>query len=76
VETYVNRSGDSGITAYEIGADYIVVQFIGGDVYRYTYRSAGKRAIETMKKLAATGKGLSTYISQTIRQQYEKRLPR
>ena len=74
VEKYATRTGDSGITAFETGADYIIVQFIGGDKYRYTYRSAGKRHIEKMKQLATDGKGLSTYISQHIRGNYQDKL--
>ena len=74
MEPYANKSGKSGIAAYENGADYILVKFISGETYRYTYRSAGKRAIEAMKQFASAGKGLSTFISQTIKQQYENRL--
>jgi hypothetical protein len=72
VEVYGNQSGGSGITGYEIGADFILVKFIGGSTYCYTYRSTGKRAIEMMKKLAKAGKGLSTYISQNIRDKYQR----
>jgi hypothetical protein len=43
-------------------------------VYLYTYESAGKRVIEKMKKLATTGKGLSTYISQTVKDNFETQL--
>lgn len=75
MDRYANRSRDSGVKAYSLGDDYIIVRFVGGDTYCYTYHSAGKRHIEAMKKLALAGKGLSTYISQNIRDNYEKRLP-
>lgn len=62
---YSSKSGKkSGVTAYRSGTDFIAVQFNGKEVYTYTYRSAGRAAIETMKKLASEQKGLSTYIAQ------------
>ena len=62
---YSSKSGKkSGVTAYHPGIDFIAVQFNGKEVYTYTYRSAGRTAIETMKKLASAQKGLSTYIAQ------------
>ena len=54
----------SGVRSYRTGDDYIFVQFTNGATYLYTYSSAGKKNIETMKKLALANKGLSTYISQ------------
>ena len=59
-----SSSKKSGVTAYEIGEDFIVVQFNYDEQYKYTYRSASKEDIETMKELAMRGKGLSTFISQ------------
>jgi hypothetical protein len=64
MEPYGNRQGDSGIVAYEAGADFIRVQFRSGEVYLYTHRSAGLENVERMKWLAAAGRGLSTFISQ------------
>ena len=54
----------SGVTGYEIGAYSITVQFRNYVKYLYTFASAGKKAIEVMKKLAIKNEGLSTYISQ------------
>lgn len=71
---YKNLSGSSGVRSYETGDDYIVVQFTGGDTYFYSYRRPGKLFVERMKKLAAAGKGLSTYISRRVRERYEKKL--
>ncbi|MFY9309772.1 MAG: hypothetical protein WAQ28_12060 [Bacteroidia bacterium] len=53
----------SGVIAFEIRTDAIVVKF-KDHTYLYTYKSAGKAAIEKMKKYALAQKGLSTYISQ------------
>ncbi|CAG4887410.1 hypothetical protein R70241_00424 [Paraburkholderia saeva] len=78
VETYLNRSGDSGVSAYEIGDDFIAVQFRpSGDVYWYTRASVGARHLAAMKDLALKGRGLSTYISAhpDVREGYAKKQP-
>ncbi len=68
---YEDRSGRSGVKAYIVGPDFIEVLFKTGKVYRYSYQTAGEAAVEKMKKLAATGRGLSTYISRDVRSGYE-----
>ena len=73
MKRYKNISGNSGVTAYEVNEDNISIQF-NDAVYLYTYASAGKKTIEKMKKLAAAGKGLSTYISQTVKEKFETKL--
>ncbi|HML95619.1 MAG TPA: hypothetical protein PKC29_09350 [Thermodesulfobacteriota bacterium] len=70
MEHYKNLSGNSGVMAYEIGEDYIKVKFRSGDVYLYNYIVTGKFNIERMKKLAEEGKGLSTFISRYVREDY------
>lgn len=61
---YTSTSGKkSGVLAYEIGDDYIMVQFPEG-FYKYSYDSCGESATEEMKELASTSCGLSTYIAQ------------
>lgn len=62
---YKSKSGKpSGVTAYEIGDDYIIVEFSHHEKYTYSYGSASKATIEKMKKLAVAKKGLSTFISR------------
>lgn len=62
---YTNKKGDSGISQYEIGKDYIAIMFKGSHlVYLYKSTKVGRHHVERMKALAAMGKGLSTYISQ------------
>jgi hypothetical protein len=61
---YGTTSGNSGVQAYEIGADFILVQFPMKPPYKYSYRSCGRETVEEMKRLAKASKGLSTYISQ------------
>lgn len=73
MEKYKNRSGDSGVYAYTIGADYIIVQFrTSATPYTYSYARAGARHVEAMKKLARAGKGLSSYITRHVRDAYDK----
>ncbi len=67
---YKNLSGDSGVIAYELLNDGIKVQFIEGTTYLYTSKSAGEQNIETMKRLALSGRGLRAFISRTVRYRY------
>jgi hypothetical protein len=69
-----NNSGTSGVEFYEIENKDIIVQFVDGSLYRYTYNSAGEDAIEEMKRLAIAGKGLTTYINQHVKDRYEEKL--
>lgn len=71
---YANKQGDSGVTAYETAPGSILVQFIGGDTYLYTNDSAGAINIKQMKHLAERGSGLSTFISQYVKDAYERKL--
>ena len=73
MERYKNVGGDSGVTGYEIGSDYIRVQFSDGSVYLYTYASAGSNNIEQMKKLAIAGNGLNSFINRNVRKSYERK---
>lgn len=71
---YLNMNGNSGVTAYALGVDYIDVQFRTGrcKTYRYSYASAGETKVETMKQLAVRGYGLNTYIQRYAREDYVK----
>jgi hypothetical protein len=70
---YKDIDGDSGVAAYEVGADYIRVQFSTGHIYRWTYASAGRQHVEQMKLLAARGDGLNAYINRFVRRKYALR---
>lgn len=72
MQRYPNLSGDSGVTAYEIGVDHIIVQFRGGRSYRYSHARAGRQHVDRMKELAMAGRGLSTYISQHVHDDYDR----
>ena len=73
MEPYGNRAGDSGVTAYQLFREGIVVQFQDGWKYEYTKQSAGADAIETMHRLATSGRGLSSFISVNVRKAYRRK---
>ncbi len=73
MQPYGNVNGDSNVLCYNIGNDYISVQFRGTPrIYRYTYASAGKAHVENMKDLARRGYGLNSYINRNVKYLYEK----
>ena len=64
MKIYTDRNGDSGISAYEYGEDWIRVQFKHGGTYEYRSSGVGASHIDTMKNLADSGDGLNSYINQ------------
>ncbi|MBP1223501.1 hypothetical protein [Flavobacterium sp. 1355] len=74
MEKYRNLKGDSGVESYEIGSDFIIVQFKNDGSYLYNYEIPGNSHVERMKKLALKGKGLSTYISTNIKKKYAEKI--
>ena len=71
MQRYRNLAGDSGVVAYAITPSSISVKFVGADsIYEYSHASAGKAHVEEMKRLAQAGRGLSTYISQHVADDY------
>ena len=65
MERYKNLSHNSGISHYVIGKDFIKIKFNEESaIYIYNHVLNGQKHIETMKKLAVKGKGLSAYIAQ------------
>jgi hypothetical protein len=73
MQRYSGADRDSGIDAYEAGANFMRVRFIHGGTYLYTYRSAGKHHIDNMKTLAKSGKGLNSYINDHVREFFERK---
>lgn len=73
MERYGNVGGDSGVTAYESGADFIRVQFSDGGMYLYTYGVTGRERVDRMKQLASSGQGLNSYINKTVRKAYARK---
>lgn len=74
MKRYLDKSGTSGVRAYAIAEQTVTVQFVDGGTYVYSYASAGRERIEEMKRCAVAGSGLSTYISQHVRQAYESKV--
>ncbi|MCC6817533.1 MAG: hypothetical protein IT245_01400 [Bacteroidia bacterium] len=69
---YKNSGGNSGVHAYEIGQDYIVVWFnAGGKSYTYSYGKAGRQHVENMKELAINGQGLNSYIMKNVAKMFD-----
>lgn len=74
MKRYADRSGESGIAAYEPGAGFIVIRFKHGGTYRYDGKKPGRRQVAAMKKLAENGEGLATYINRFVRENYGEKL--
>lgn len=74
LQRYKAINGHTGVKAYAIGEDNIRVQFQDGRTYLYDFAIPGKRKVEKMKQLAISGKGLTTFINQHVREQYAVQL--
>jgi hypothetical protein len=74
LQSYRDRSGKSGVAAYKSGRDFIIVAFKTGGAYRYDDATPGRKYVAAMKKLAASGDGLATYINQNVRENYAQKL--
>ena len=61
---------DSGVNAYEPGADFIITRF-GKHYYLYSHKITGAENVKHMKALAEKGKGLSSFISRVARKNFE-----
>jgi hypothetical protein len=71
---YKNLSGHSGVIAFEITPDSITLTFVNGDRYVYTAARPGRAAVDRMTALAKAGRGLSTFVSQHVRDNYDEKL--
>ncbi len=70
---YKNRSGNSGIAAFLIGADFVKLRFLSqSKIYVYTRDSVGPQHLKEMKRLATLGKGLSTYVNHHVHGRYDR----
>ena len=71
---YRNRNGNSGVAAYSLLDDGIVVRFVDGNTFRYGLTQPGRHHVGQMKSLALAGRGLGGYISRYVRGKYEERI--
>ena len=70
---YSNLSGDSGVVAYDIGDDFIKIQFRHSrKVYVYDSAKPGWSRVQQMQRLATAGRGLSSYISQHVGKNFSR----
>ena len=70
---YGNLRGDSGVVAYESGDNFIKVQFRQApEIYVYDSAKPGSAHVYQTQRLAAAGRGLSTYISQDVKKNYSR----
>jgi hypothetical protein len=74
MQPYKNLSGDSGVVAYQIGPDYIDIEFNDGKRYHYNDKTPGREHVEAMKQRARRGADLATYINQHVRERFASRL--
>ena len=72
MKKYKGKSG--GVTAYEILEKEIILEFKYQDLYLYDYTKPGKKHVEQMKILAESGKGLTTYVNQNVREDYKEKI--
>lgn len=74
MQLYSDRSGDSGVVAYEIGSGSIAVQFLRGGTYLYNSSKPGAEHVAEMQRLAQLGDGLNAYINKFVRTSYAQKL--
>ncbi len=74
MQRYLSLNKNTGVIAYEIVPDGISIKFRDGSVYLYTIQSTGKMHIAKMQALAKKGEGLTTYINQHVRENYQEKL--
>lgn len=73
LNSYANYGGKSGIVSYDIGDDWILVNFTTGSKYLYTIKSTTPDNINQMKQLAHAGKGLNSFIMRVLKTDYAGR---
>ncbi|CAM3462863.1 hypothetical protein GCM10016272_05710 [Psychrobacter glaciei] len=74
MEKYRDIGGNSGISAYEIGDDFIIVCFAKGGVYLYDYFTTGSYHVNNMVRLARMGNGLNGYINLNAKYTYARKI--
>lgn len=60
----------SGVNAFEIGENYIIVEFKDKRIYLYNQLFPGKEHLEEMKERALNGDKLGAYINQNVRDNF------
>lgn len=72
---YKSLKPGSGIVNYEILDDAIILEFVGGKhLYTYDLTKPGPIHLKAMLHLATQGKGLATYVSQHVQDNYAEKI--
>lgn len=71
---YKNLGGKSVVSRFEILKDIVTIKFTDNSSYNYSNQSAGVANIEQMKKLAAAGKGLGTFITTNLKDKWMRKI--
>ncbi len=74
MEFYRNTYGSSGVSAFEVGNDFIIVRFAKGSMYLYNYSKTGSYHVNNMIRLARTGNGLNGYINLNAKHSYARKI--
>ena len=74
MEFYRNTHGNSGVSAFEVGNDFIIVRFAKGGMYLYNYSKTGFYHVNNMIRLARTGNGLNGYINLNVKYSYARKI--
>ena len=74
MQNYKDLSNNSGVLGFEIGNDFIIVEFKTGAMYEYTNESAGVNNIEEMQRLAQKGMGLNGFINSNVKYKYSRKM--
>ena len=73
MQTYLNKGSNSGIIAYDIRPQSIIVKFQDQWCYEYSIQSAGAAHLKQMIMLAQRGEGLNAYINQNVKYDYARK---
>lgn len=74
MEKYRDIGGNSGISAYEVGNDFIIVRFKKGGMYLYNYSTTGSNHVNKLIELARIGDGLNGYINLNTKYAYARKI--
>lgn len=71
MERYANKDKDSPITHFAVESDRIIIWYQEiPDPYIYPESKIGKRHLKELIKRAVSGRGLSTYINQNVKEKF------
>jgi hypothetical protein len=73
MQKYSEEDHETGVVAYGLGENSITILFQEGWFYLYDGDKPGMEQVNDMKALALKGRGLSTYISQHVRENYKRK---